>query len=193
MISLVSELSASLPALRVHRTVAALILRWRREIWRSLAVALAVLFAGEASSVMAAEPAPAPPVDIVAAEFGVFVDGGHDELVLVPTRLVPHVVGQRYGWAIELRTARRSVSVREEYVRPPASPTADAAVASDPVRDSLQLPVATSRQVSQRQLVPVNGLIYGEWAVGPGEPAGHRTLRVVIENEAQLVFDYDMK
>jgi hypothetical protein len=143
----------------------------------------------------AAPPPVAPvPLEIVSAEFGVFDDSTPGELVLEPTTSVPHVVGQRYGWVIEVRSEQRSLSVREEYVRPNVAVTRPAgADAGAALRENLDVPVARRTQVSQRQLVPVDGMIYGEWAVGPNEPAGHRQLRVVIEGRVETSFEYDVK
>jgi len=148
---------------------------------------LMVLATFVAASAFAAAPAP---VEIVSAEFGIFADGSPSELVFEPTDRVPHKVGQRYGWVIELRTAKRTLSVREEYLL--AEPAA-ATKAKDPVSDSLNIPTPRRNQVSQRQLVPVDGRIFGEWSVGPNEPAGHRHLQVVIEDQVAASFEFDVK
>jgi hypothetical protein len=130
------------------------------------------------------------PVEIVSAEFGTFDASNPGELLFEPTRSVPHREGQRYGWSIEVRTGKRSVSVREEYLLANPVPAANAAV---PENGVLTLPQPRRNQVSQRQLVPVDGMIYGEWAVGPGEPAGHRHLQVVIEEQAVADFEFDVE
>ena len=128
------------------------------------------------------------PVEIVSAEFGIFDDSNPQEMVFEPTGVVPHKVGQRYGWIIEVRGGKRSLSVREEYLLPaPAQKKADA------LSDSLNVPVQRRNQVSQRQLVPVDGKIYGEWAVGPNEPAGHRQLQVVVEGQVGALFEFDVR
>ena len=132
--------------------------------------------------------APSAAVEIVHAEFGTFDASSPDDLVFTPGNVVPHREGQRYGWVIELRGGKRSVAVREEYVQGSAP-----APIEDPLSDSLSIPVAKRNQVSQRQLVPVDNLIFGEWAIGPKEPAGHRHLRVVIEEQAAVDFEYDVK
>jgi hypothetical protein len=135
-----------------------------------------------------AAPPVAAPVDVIRAEFGLFDASNSSEVVFEPSVIVPHRVGQRYGWIIMVATARRSLSVREEYLLPEA-----ARVASDPVSESLYIPLRRRNQVSQRQLVPVGGKIYGEWAVGPDEPAGHRTLEVLIEDRVAASFEFDVK
>jgi hypothetical protein len=130
------------------------------------------------------------PVEIIGAEFGLFDARNPGELVFEPGDVVPHKVGQRYGWIIEVRTTRRALSVREEYLLPgpPRSMSAP-----DPLSESLNIPTERRNQVSQRQLVPVEGKINGEWAVGENEPAGHRRLQVVIEGHVAASFEYDVK
>ncbi|MFZ4537778.1 hypothetical protein [Propionivibrio sp.] len=139
----------------------------------------------------AAPPSPAEAsVEIVSAEFGTFDARNPGELVFEPTDVVPHQVGQRYGWIIEIRTSKRSLSVREEYLLPKTVTTRKD---MDPASESLNIPTQRRNQASQRQLVPVDGKIYGEWAVGPNEPAGHRRLQVVIEGQVEASFEYDVK
>jgi hypothetical protein len=55
------------------------------------------------------------------------------------------------------------------------------------------MPLFRHNQISQRQLVPVEGKIYGEWEVGPNEPAGHRHLQVVIEDQVAASFEFEVK
>ena len=139
----------------------------------------------------AAQPKPAEaPVEIVSAEFGLFDATNPKELVFTPSRIVPHQESQRYGWIIEVRTRKRSLSVREEYLMPNAGKIQKD---QDVLSESLNIATPRRNQVSQRQLVPVDGKIYGEWAVGSSEPAGHRNLQVVIENEIAASFEFDVK
>lgn len=131
-------------------------------------------------------------VTILGAEFGIFDSGKPGELVFEPTLVVPHQQGQRYGWTIELRTTKRSVSVREEYLLP--STATEAGPSGNLKNDTtLNIPLPRRNQVSQRQLVPIDGRIYGEWAVGPGEPAGRRHLQVIVEGQVAGSFEYEVK
>lgn len=153
----------------------------------SLAVLTALsLQAGVAS---AADPAP-PAVEIVNAEFGIFDDSKKGELAFEPGTVVPHRVGQRYGWVIELRTKKRSVAVREEYLLPSKATAKELEPGGG---GSMVIPMERVSQVSQRQLVPVGGKIYGVWSVGPQEPDGHRHLQVVVEGQVAASFEYDVK
>ena len=129
-----------------------------------------------------------PPVEILGAEFGLFTPRGEARTVFFPTHTVPHQTGQRYGWVIELRTKARAVSVSEEYILPPLVETK-----SDPLAEALGLKNERRNQVSQRRLVPVEGKIYGEWEIGPQEPAGKRTLQVIVEGADPVRFEYEVK
>lgn len=138
--------------------------------------------------VLVAALAHAQSVTIRGAEFGIFESGKSGELVFEPTLVVPHVAGQRYGWVIELGTARRSVAVREEYLIAPSDSFKEEAGGK-----RLTIPHERRNQVSQRQLVPVAGRIYGEWAIGPQEPPGKRRLQVLVEDHPPVVFEYEVR
>ena len=129
-------------------------------------------------------------VEIVSAEFGTFDASNPREMLFLPTSVVPHTLGQRYGWIIELRTGKRSLSVREEYLLASSGTVPKVPASSG---EMLLIPLDRHNQVSQRQLVPVDGKIYGEWAIGPSEPAGHRHLQIVIEGQVAADFEYDVK
>ena len=135
-----------------------------------------------AANVMAAAP------EVIRAEFGLFTPKDSSDLQFEPTRIVPHKVGTRYGWVIELRTKARAVSVSEEYILPPLTETKP-----DPLAEALGLKNERRNQVSQRRLVPVEGKIYGEWEIGPQEPAGKRTLQVIVEGAEPVRFEYEVK
>ncbi len=57
----------------------------------------------------------------------------------------------------------------------------------------LTIPHERRNQASQRQLVPVAGRIYGEWAIGPQEPPGKRRLQVLVEDRPPVVFEYEVR
>ncbi len=129
-------------------------------------------------------------VEVVAAEFGVFDASDPQRVVFEPTRVIPYREGQRYGWMIELRGVKRSVSVREEYLLP--SQAIEQRI-DTPDGAKLVIPMERRNQVSQRQLVPVDGRIYGEWSIGPQEPPGRRQLDVVVEGRVVASFEFEVR
>ncbi|MDR3300651.1 MAG: hypothetical protein LBU43_11820 [Candidatus Accumulibacter sp.] len=134
-----------------------------------------------------------PPVfafEVVAAEFGVFDASDPERVIFSPATVVPRREGQRYGWMIELRGTGRSVSVREEYLLPGR---ASAGPVESDKGTTLVIPLDRRSQVSQRQLVPVDGRIYGEWSIGPQEPAGTRRLEVVVEGRIAASFAFEVR
>ena len=155
--------------------------------WIAL-LSLAWLAAVAQAAPPAAVPVPVP-VEIVSAEFGLFDDSVAGELGFEPASVIPRIAGQRYGWVIGVRTAARTLAVREEYLLPSGAPAGTPPAGAD----ELNISVPRRRQVSQRQLVPVEGKIYGLWTVGPNEPAGPRQLEVIIEGRPGASFAYDMR
>jgi len=130
----------------------------------------------------------APAVEILGAEFGLFDASDARSVVFEPASVVPHRDGQRYGWIIRLKTRLRSVAVREEYLLPTAASEAGPTLGAR----GGTIPLPRRHQVSQRQLVPVDGVIIGEWAIGAGEPAGRRHLQVIVENQLAGSFEFEV-
>ena len=128
--------------------------------------------------------------EVVAAEFGVFDASDPQRVVFSPTQVVPRKEGQRYGWMIELRGVKRSLSVREEYLLPS---TAIEHRTDSAEGTKLVIPLDRRNQVSQRQLVPVDGRIYGEWSIGPQEPPGRRQLDVVVDGVVAASFEFELR
>jgi len=151
-------------------------------------ILICALLGGGAAAAAAGD---ALPVEIVSAEFGRFDASNPRELVFEPGKVIPHRDGQRYGWIIEVRTKKRSLSVSEEYLLPYAEATRTSP--DNSATEVWKIPQARRNQVSQRQLVPVDGKIYGEWAIGPNEPAGHRRLQVLVEGQVAASFEFDVK
>jgi hypothetical protein len=128
--------------------------------------------------------------ELVAAEFGLFDASDPQRVVFSPADVVPCREGQRYGWMIELRDAPRSVGVREEYLLPGR---ASEARTESEQGATLVIPMDRRSQVSQRQLVPVDGRIFGEWSVGPREPPGPRRLEVIVEGRIAASFEFEVR
>lgn len=125
-------------------------------------------------------------VQVKGAAFGLFEVSKSGELGFEAADVVPRRLNQRYGWVIELETRKRRVSVREEYLLPSNSQAASSAA-------GITIPFERRSQVSQRELAPIDGKVYGEWSVGPHEPAGPRHLQVFVEGELAGDFKFDVR
>ena len=130
------------------------------------------------------------PVEILSASFGTFDSAGPNELVLAPSNVVPLKLGQRYGWVVEVRTRKRSLAIREEFVFPPKSKNQ---VFPNLVSESLNFPTPRRALAGERQLVPMEGKIYGESTVSSNDSAGHRMLQIFIEGQLGPRFEYDIE
>lgn len=164
---------------------------WR---WLWMTVVWAALAAGALCCLLAARSAQA--AEVIQAEFGIFIPykaGAEDGLMFEPTRVVPHKIGTRYGWMIRLITGKRRVSVREEYLLPATVPAQNPPPAAKDGEHARTLAFERRNTVSQRQLAPRNGLIFGEWEIGPGEPPGRRHLQVIVEGELAADFEYEVR
>jgi hypothetical protein len=140
-----------------------------------------------AASVLAATPS--PDVAIVKAEFGIFQDDGSDQLGFGATDEIPATAGQAYGWLIEVKTASKSLAVREEMrhlLEPPAT-------SGDKSDDPNAYPAKTSfADFRERQVSVANGVIFGEHKIATNDKPGWYRLRVYVERTPVATFDYQL-
>jgi hypothetical protein len=124
-------------------------------------------------------------VQIVRAEFGLFNPSASGDLVFMPSKTVPLVVQQAYGWRILLKTNKAKIKWREEFTLPVAPVTWG---------DAENL-VSKNRRVSvmEREVPPVDGVIFNAWTVAAGDPKGHHLMRVLIDNQYEQVFEFDVQ
>ncbi len=135
---------------------------------------------------------------IIGAEFGIFTNAKTSEnnkqsadFSFAPSLQIPATSGVRYGWSIQIDTNKRSVSVREEYLID--SPNKTQMQKAPDTETNIEIILPRRQQVSQRQLVPVNGMIFGQWEIGANEPKGARHLQVIIENSATADFEFQVR
>lgn len=128
-------------------------------------------------------------VQIVRAEFGLFNPSASGDLVFVPFKAVPLVVHQAYGWRILLKTHKAKIKWREEFTLPVAPATWGNAEAQG-INS-----VSKNRRVSvmEREVSPVDGVIFNVWTVAAGDPKGHHLMRVLIDNQYERVFEFDVQ
>ncbi len=143
----------------------------------------AALLLGAALPALAAPPA--PDVEIVNAEFGIFEDDGSDQIGFGVTSEIPFSRGQPYGWLIEVKTTKKTLAVREELLMLQDTVATPGSDPSEAVRESI-LGLNESR-------VPVSdGMIFGERRIKAEDKAGRYRLRVYVERKLTATFDYSV-
>ncbi len=154
-----------------------------RSLWVGL-LALALPTLVQAGTPTASKPA----VRIVEAEFGLL--SGLDTLrpTLTPTRTVPLVEGQQYGWRLKVNQRKTQLRWRESFTLPAAPQTWGETPGS--VQQHISADQLTS--VTERTEVASTGYLYNFWAVAPGDPAGHYVIKVSIDNGPTEVFEFDV-
>lgn len=164
-----------------------------------LVVSIASVLLGSACTTAA--PPPGAPVaadgveaadTVASAEFGLFNDDESGQPVFVPTRSVPLVEGQSYGWIVSLPNSApgKKVRWREEFVLPAAPSTWGEA---DPdVRQRISSDGRTSVKEAE-VVVPEDGRIANAWSVAPGDPAGRYVIRVFVDGQKVRTFEFDLK
>ncbi len=126
-------------------------------------------------------------VQIVRAEFGLFKKTANGQS-FVPAKTVPLVEGQEYGWMIVLKTKKPLIKWREEFTLPYAPATW-----GDAEAQGLHTVSKDGRvSVMEREVSPVDGLIFNVWTVAAGDPQGHHLIRVLIDKRYERVFEFDV-
>src|SRR5512133_3519633 len=108
-------------------------------------------------------------VEVTSAQFGIFCQSETGAVSFMPSSTVPLVVGQGYGWIINLKTDKRTVHWREEFTLPSA-PTSWGTP-----NEEFQPSISPDRKVSvleQDASLEQASLIFNTWAVAPGDPKG---------------------
>jgi hypothetical protein len=125
-------------------------------------------------------------IQIVRAEFGLFKQDNAGNQSFVPAKTVPLVEGQEYGWMIVLKTKKPTIKWREEFTLPYAPATW-----GDVEAQGLHT-VSTDGRISvmEREISPVDGLVFNSWTVAAGDPQGRYVMRVLIDNRYEQIFEF---
>lgn len=126
---------------------------------------------------------------VIYAEFGLFNAEPSNNLVFQPTNKIPLIPNQGYGWIIKLHTTKPTIKWREEFTLP-LEPKTWGTPELLGVR-SISSDSRTSTTV--REVSPDDGVIFNAWEVAPGDPIGHYTIRVFIENTLIKTFEFDVQ
>jgi hypothetical protein len=130
-----------------------------------------------------------PETSIVRAEFGLFNFLEFGEQIFVPGRIVPYSENQSYGWIILLETKKSKIRWREEFTLP----TAPVTWSSTEWQGSQFISEDKRMSIIEREVEPDQGLISHSWAIAPGDPKGRYTIRVIVENRVEQVFEFEVK
>lgn len=126
---------------------------------------------------------------VTGGEFGLFNISDPSKPSFVPSAFVPLVPDQAYGWVIHVRTDKAKIKWREEFTLP-VKPTTWGAV--EPVGErSVSNDGRTS--VTEREVIPDQGVIFNSWSVAPGDPKGSYIIRVFIEGSLAKTFKFEVK
>jgi len=153
-----------------------------------LPLLFAVIIAHGLIGCQTAAPPRASALQVEAADFGLFSAAADGTLDFTPTRTVPLVESQNYGWAIRLRNPPPRVKWREEFILPSAPVTW-----GKPAEGAQTVSKDRTTSVSEREVEPVDGIIFNTWAVAKGDPRGRYTIRVTIDGGEPIVFDFDVE
>jgi len=126
---------------------------------------------------------------IISAEFGLINNPNSENPEFVPTKNVPLVENQEYGWVIRLKTNKPTVKWREELILPEAPAIWD----SSEIKGKFTLSEDRKTSIIEREVTPNQGLIINSWLIAPGDPKGKYIIHVFIENLMVKTFEFDVE
>lgn len=126
-------------------------------------------------------------VEVIKSEFGIFQEEGSDQLGFGASNSILLSPGQAYGWLMEVKTAKKSVAVREEL--------SVASGATEQASESELTPAAPPAAeavvgFNERRIPVMDGMIFGERKVNANDKPGSYQLRVFVEKKLVATFDY---
>lgn len=145
-----------------------------------------------AATVAAAAPASTAqpvPVEVVAAQFGVFGADQAGRRMLYETDKFPAVIAAPYGWYILFKTDKPTVVWREEFELPVAPPTWGPGEAMGIFMVSPDRKTAVTERVIPTKL----GFVANEWRYASGDPVGPHKMRVYIDGQLIREFSFDIE
>jgi hypothetical protein len=161
-----------------------------KNFWFTCLVCLASLpaLAGGAGTASPKGKRPAT-YEVIKSEFGLFKQTPAGAGAFVPTRQVPLIANQAYGWIVALRTDKPTLRWREEFELPTRPDSWGPPAPEGRRRISANGRVA----ISERRVAPVNGMIFNTWAVAPGDPVGTYRIRVYVEGRLVDAFEFQVQ
>ena len=143
------------------------------------------------SAQLPAHAAPAPPgqpsVLIEQAAFGVFTVTADGRVDFKPTRTIPLVPNQEFGWVIGVTTTKPTIKWREEFTVPTPPET------WGPVEGKHEISADRKVSILEREVTPDRGFLFNSWTIAPGDPKGRHVIKVTIEDAPPVVFEFDIE
>ena len=136
-----------------------------------------------------AAPAPRaePTVQIEQAAFGLLEQAPDGRVNFKPTKTVPLMPNQSFGWIIGVTTTKPTVKWREEFIVPEAPET------WGPVEGKHELSADRKVSILEREVMPERGFVFNSWTIAPGDPKGRHVIKVTIEDAPPVVFEFDVE
>lgn len=165
---------------------------------RASALLLALFLLALCGCEQAKPPAPEPPrfepaprartsVEIEQAAFGVFYRTPDGRIDFKPSKTVPLIPDQSFGWVIGVRTTKPTVKWREEFTVPAPPET------WGPVQGRHEISADRKVSILEREVTPERGFVFNSWTIAPGDPKGRHVMKVTIEDAPPVVFEFDLE
>jgi len=133
---------------------------------------------------------PASGLDIVRAEFGMLNPTGSGKPGFVPSKVIPFIPKQGYGWVIQLRTDKQNIKWKEEFTLP----TKPEIWGGPEVKGVRSINDEGRVSIIEREVaLDSRRIIYNAWSVAQGDPKGRYVIRVFVENSLAATFEFEVR
>jgi hypothetical protein len=128
---------------------------------------------------------PSSGTQILRADFGVFTQEGRGPFR--PTNEISLSAKDVYGWAMVVKTDRPTVHWREEFTLPAKGPWNTSKELGTTVKGD------GKTAVTERDVAPINGIIFNSWIVAEGDPPGRYVIKVKVDDAPIQIFNFDVR
>jgi hypothetical protein len=131
---------------------------------------------------------------VISAKVGVFTTSTPEDFSFTAATAVPLVVGQPFGWVIQLRThqsnATPTVKMREELILPdfPVTWGATDTTGTRTVSDDSRV-ASTDFEIQP----DTSGMLYRVWSIADGDPPGRYVFKLYIEGKLVKMLGFEVK
>ncbi len=127
---------------------------------------------------------------VVSSAFGIVTSFNYNQIpIIVPSKEIPLISGQSYGWIIELKTNKPNIKWREEFTLPVKPST----WGDEPTIGSRIITNNGKTSLIEQETYGTNGIIFHSWSVAKGDPKGIYAIRVFSENKLIGSFEFNVK